>query len=411
MLSIETKGQEENNSNTKQYSVGIIPAFAYDADLGLKYGAVINLFDYKKEAYPDYHQYLLLRLTNSTRNTLNLQSVYESNKLIPAATTFLEAGYTNDQKMDFFGFNGIEAIYNNSFTEPKNELFINKNYYAHQRKLIRLRADVQKNLWGDELRLLTGFTFNKYMLKAFQQEDYTSSLYDDFIEWNVIDQSEISGGNVSFFTAGLIYDTRNDKCYCSKGNWIEAYMVYAPNKLNQQSFSKLILTYRYYQSFNDNNFTLLFRLSSQTKTSGKIPFYHLSNYYDTPLNQDGLGGAYTLRGITRNRILADGFALGNFETRFKLKEFTLFKLDFLISATLFADVAYITQNYQYNTTEIPNNLIDSYINTSKQPLYLGLGPGINILYNKSNIITMNYGFSPNAQFGNGGLYVGSRFLF
>lgn len=44
------------------FSWGGTPILAFDADLGLRYGAAINLFDYgKKSVYPNYRQYAFIK--------------------------------------------------------------------------------------------------------------------------------------------------------------------------------------------------------------------------------------------------------------------------------------------------------------------------------------------------------------
>lgn len=407
-LIIAKNNQCNNNNNI---SFGIIPVFSYDADLGLKYGAVINLFDSKINEYPNYDQYLNLKLSHTTRNTLNLQALFESIKLIPQATSFLEVTYTNDQKLDFLGFNGIETIINNQLSDSNNDNFIDKQFYNINRKLIRLRADVQKNIIGEKLRLLTGFSYYNVMVKLPMLQNDSKSLYENYIEWGLINRHETTGGKSALATIGFIYDTRNNNTFCTKGTWIEGFVKYAPKLGNSQSFSKLVLTYRAYKSIKNEKYTFSMRLSSQNKLSGNIPSYMLPFYFDTQINEDGLGGAYTLRGITRNRIVADGFALGNFESRIQLKEFRLLNLDFLISSTLFADVAFITQRRQTDLSNVPLAAQNEFFSNASQTLNVSFGPGINITFNKNNITTVNYGFSPNAQLGNGGLYIGSKFLF
>lgn len=398
--------QENQLPNKSILKFGVIPVLSYDADLGLKYGAIINLFDYKAKK-ADYSQYLLLRLSNTTRNTLNIQSLFESESLIPNATTFIEAAYINDQKLGFYGFNGIESNYNTKYKNSNSEKFINQNFYTLNRKLLRFRADIQTNL-NSNWRALTGITYSKFILIS--NKENASSLYDNYVNWGIVNNTEKYGGSVLNFKLGFVYDSRNDKCSCTSGQWFEGFVVYAPPIADMPTFSKMVLTYRHYHSLS-KNFTLLFRLSSQTKLSGEIPHYMLPIYFDSQLNQDGLGGAYTMRGIARNRIVADGFTLGNFETRFNIKEFKLWGLDFLISGTLFYDLAYIMQPYNVNMSNVPTAIKHDYFTTKEQPIYMGFGPGINIIYNKNNITTVNYGFNVNKQYGTGGLYVGSKFLF
>ena len=102
----------KNDSIKKRsrFKIGGIPVFAYDADLGLKYGAVINLFDFGDDKIPpNFEQYLMLRLTNTTRGTVNLQALLESESLINNTKVLAEASYIIDKRLDFFGFNGTQA--------------------------------------------------------------------------------------------------------------------------------------------------------------------------------------------------------------------------------------------------------------------------------------------------------------
>ena len=397
---------------SKQYAIGIIPVCSFDSDLGLKFGAVINMFDSKYQKYPDYDQFLNLKVSYTTRNTLNMQALFESERFVSQATTILEATYTNDRKLDFFGFNGVKSIYDANFGDPDRSGFISNQFYNQNRTLIRLRADVQKNIVGDQLRLLTGIAYHNVMFDLPDEVNETQeSLFVNYVDWGIIDEEERYGGNNNYFSLGLIYDSRNDKCCCTKGSWFETYVIYAPRKLNKEPFSKFIITYRYYHRLFSEKYIFSMRLSSQNRLSGKIPTYMLPFYFDSQINQDGLGGAYTLRGITRNRIVADGFALGNFETRIQLGNIRLMGIRFYLGTTFFCDLAFITQAHPVDLSKVPEQWKSKLFDTAPQKLYIGYGPGFNIVFNKNNVITVNYGFSPDKRLGNGGLYIGSQFLF
>ena len=95
----------------------------------------------------------------------------------------------------------------------------------------------------------------------------------------------------------------------------------------------------------------------------------------------------------------------------QLKEFRFLNLDFDISSTLFIDLAYITQRRKLDFSNVPMDTKSQYFSNTPQPINVSFGPGINIIFNKNNITTVNYGFSPNSQLGTGGLYIGSKFLF
>ena len=216
---------------------------------------------------------------------------------------------------------------------------------------------------------------------------------------------------MNLFSLGLVYDTRNDHCFCTDGIWIDGYVVMAPGLFSSHSFSKLILTYRQHSSFFKEKLVLSLRISSQQKLYGDIPYYMLSTYFDSRLNQDGVGGAFNLRGAMRNRIVSDGFAIANLEAKIRLMDFYLFRQYFYVSAALFLDMAYVTQPYKTDLSSVPLPFRTRYFNDQRQNLHHTYGPGLYIVFNRNNAITINYGISTNPQDGNGGLYIGSSLLF
>ncbi len=427
-LPLTMLGQEEDEKNktekNSRYSFGVIPALAFDSDLGFKYGAVVNLFDFGDTKFPPhYEQYLFIKLTNTTKGTLNLQALLESETMINKAKVVAEASYFADRKLDFFGFNGTDVTYGKEFTEPENSDFKNKNFYAHHRNFLRLRFDLQKYLAGSKLRLLTGFTFNNYNVSLAREERHEKNegnssdgfqhptLFEYYNNWGIISPDEKSGGNISLFSLGLVYDSRNHPCYCTDGKWFETVFNYSPAFLGDAGFTKIILTYRQHTSVLNDKITFSFRVSSQQKLSGNIPFYFVPTFYDSRLSNDGVGGAFNLRGAMRNRIAANGFVTGNFEIKFKTHGFKLLRQNFLTSIVGFYDNAYITQAYKVNMENVPDEEKPIYFNPGKQKVHHTFGPGLYIIFNQNNIVTVNYGISTNKQLGSGGLYIGSSLLF
>jgi hemolysin activation/secretion protein len=67
---------------------------------------------------------------------------------------------------------------------------------------------------------------------------------------------------------------------------------------------------------------------------------------------EGLGGANSLRGIMRNRILANGFAYANVELRAKVAKFDIGRQHFYIGLAPFFDLGVITQPYELDEVEI-----------------------------------------------------------
>lgn len=406
------------------YSWGVVPVLAYDSDIGFKYGANFNIFDYGKyKQQEDYEQYLYARLVNSTNNTLETQLLFDSDRIFKQGKVVVETSYIIDQNLSFFGFNGSNSVYNSNFTDVTSPDYINRYYYTHQRKLFRIRTDYQQQLWTKTMRLYIGATLNNYNISSVDFSKHQSpngpnnepaekrSLYSDYIDWGIISPTEKIGGTINYATLGFIYDNRDNQRVTRNGMWLETYGLLSPKNISDQYFSKFVFTFRHYINFPKPDMVFSYRISSQNKIGGKIPFYMLPTYFGSQINRDGVGGAFNMRGVIRNRIAADGYAVGNFELRKQTLHFRFLKLNFDILASVFSDVAYITQEYEFNTSEIPDEYKNSFFKNDKQTLTATYGVGVYIIYNKNNIMSVYYGSSFNKQLGNNGVYVGSSYLF
>lgn len=403
------------------FAFGGTPILAYDSDLGLRYGAVINLFDYGTgDNFPNYLQYAYIKLFHSTKGTSNYSIVFDSKKILPRSKVLLEASYMNDIALDFFGFNGTQTVVNANIITRGSSEFKNPFYYTHSRSFFRIRADVQKPIFHNHLRLYLGANYNKINIdapkwnKLLSSDELktlsTESLYHAYTENGLIKESQENGGDILHFSLGFIYDSRDNLINCKNGTWIESYLLASPGIKTNPSFAKHIFSYRHYRQLGMNT-VMLFRLSSQQKIFGEIPFYYLPQYFDSRQNQDGIGGAFTARGINRNRITANGFLLSNLEIRQKLTSLQLFKLNWDIEFSVFTDASFVTQEYNNFVNDIPIEIINQYHNKEVQKINYSIGPGLYFIYNTNNIISLNLGISPNKQLGSNGLYIGSSFLF
>ena len=406
----------QKDSINEQKPIGIIPAFAFDTDLGIKYGAVLNYFDFRtKGKQTDYSQYLYLKLTNTTKNTTNIHALFESEEILKNANTIIEIGYFGDKKLNFYGFNGAKAYYNEAFIDPENENFINKYFYSHDRKLLSLRFDIQRYMKNSPLRILSGLSYKYFHIFPEVENGASYNLQNNilanYINWKIIEDEEIDGGNVLNLRAGIIYDTRNHKCNCSDGIWMEAILLYSPPLFGSNEYLKSSVTFRFYKDVVKNYLTFKFRFSSQNTIFGKLPFYQLPFYTDSRMSHDGLGGAFNLRGIFGNRVVANGFILSNSEIIFDAYEFTFIKQNCNAYFSIFSDFAYITQNYEINTSSVPLQQLNSFFTETNHKPIASYGLGFYFIYNDNNVISVNWAISKDKQFGQKGLYVGSAMLF
>lgn len=416
--------EDQHQKKTNRYGIGGTPIFAYDPDLGIRYGVVVNLFDFgDRSKFPDYFQYIYLRVFNSTKGSSHFSAIFDNHTLIPKTGLSLEATYINDTKLDFWGFNGLNSIYEYDYINPDNLNYINNFYYAHRRSITRFSLNLRTKINNSHWRILSGLSYLDYKIQDIDFKSQTppnhndgrpfieTTLYSQYIDWGVIRSNEATGGSHLNFLAGIALDTRNNKINCTEGKWLETYFIGSFSDMENVNFLKHIISFRHYILFNKNKSVITYRISSQQKIAGNIPFYSLATYYDTRQNQDGPGSAFTMRGVFRNRFAADGYVLTNIEVRKNILNFRFMKLNWQTEISAFTDGILVTNQYEFDKSSIPDEYLETHFKTENQKYHFTLGAGLYFIYNENNIMSVNLGYSQNSQIGILGLYVGSSFLF
>lgn len=282
---------------------------------------------------------------------------------------------------------------------------------------MRIRVDVHRNLANKTWKIKAGYSFLRTRIASLaaeasgMQQLQPKTLFDQYLHWNVISTEQSRGGNAHFLSVGMIYDSRNDLCFCTRGIWFETFLLHKFASKENPHYGKWIVTYRQHLPLLSEKTVLSFRFSSQQKLYGSIPFYELPFYYDSRLSQDGIGGAHTLRGAYRNRIAGEGFVLANLELKQHLFNFSLIRQHFSINTSLFMDAARITQTYHLALTHVPPNKAPDFFRSSPQQIHASYGLGFYIVFNKHNVITINYGKAAHPSIGGNALYIGSSLLF
>jgi hemolysin activation/secretion protein len=180
--------------------------------------------------------------------------------------------------------------------------------------------------------------------------------------------------------------------------------------------------------------TFAYRIGTQNNIAGQSPFY-MNTYLNTLFIQrvmyEGLGGANSLRGIMRNRILANGFAYANVELRCKVAKFDIGRQHFYIGLAPFFDLGIITQPYEFNETDLQaaynadtdgNKLpLDKYfamkdgkLDTSKVYMpHMAAGLGLKVAMNENFVLSVDWAMAldkqDNAKWAN--FYIKMGYLF
>jgi len=419
---------EENNVKTG-WSFGGVPAIAYDTDTGFKYGALANIYNYGDgSTYPEYLYSIYVEWSRTTKGSGVNEIFFDSKHLLPKGIRVTaDLAYLTEQTLDFYGFNGYEAKFNSDFIDDdsNNPDYISRVYYKHQRKLLKITSDFQGHLYKNNLLWAGGFGHFGTDISPVDIDELndgtdesdmlpdTSTLFEKYVDNNIIPDNQVDGGNTNFVKFGLIYDTRDNQANPMHGMWTELLFVVAPSFFgNDDSYSQMIFTHRQYFTILPKKLSFAYRLSYQGKLTGEMPFYMLPYIVSSYKTVDGLGGKKSIRGILRNRIMSDGFAYGNFEFRWKFFRTVLFNQNLYLALNPFVDMGMTVDKYDVNYDEYnDNDNNDNDITKMDDELHVGYGMGLRIAINENFIIAVDYGMAKDERDGSSGLYIGLDYLF
>ncbi|MGD2033594.1 MAG: BamA/TamA family outer membrane protein [Bacteroidales bacterium] len=413
------------------WSFGAVPAIAFDQDIGFKFGAVVNFYDFGDGTiYPDYRHSLYFEYSLTTKGSGIAQFLYDSEYLIPKVRISAEASYLTERALDFYGFNGYEANYDMRFEDDDepDSVYISRVYYRQERKLLRLRADFQGRFFSDKFRWLAGIThyhiktdtvdigrLNKGKPDEKKLPPVDGGLYGQYAyEWGIIPDDQIHGGNNTLVKFGLVCDTRDNEPNPMKGLWTEVIFHWAPAFIGNgdYAFSKIGITHRQYFTLIRDRLSFVYRIGYQAKLTGTMPYYMLPFLLNggNSLDRDALGGAKTLRGIRRNRVVGEDYLFGNLEFRWKFLRTVIWNQNIYLALNTFTDFGMVTKKYDIDTSGVPEEYEFMLPDDEEKP-HISYGLGLHIALNQNFVIAANFGIAADERDGKTGLYIGLNWLF
>lgn len=429
---------QEDKSKTGWKFGGALPAISFDSNLGFQYGALVEFFNYGNPGiYPEWYDHIYAEVSRFTKGSGIYRFMFESNHIIPGIEWVADLSYLPDLANHFYGFNGYESIYNADWMDKEATAYKSEMFYRHERNQFRFKNDFLGKLSGEKLKWSAGFAFQKFDVKSVnidklnkgKDEDLLPSLADEpgLFELyrdslGLISSNEADGGWVNTLKAGVVYDTRDNRPNPMKGIWTELGFEVAPEFLgNDWGFTKFYITHRQYFTLVEDNLSLVYRLGYQATLSGNTPFFYQSQMITSRLTgafNEGLGGFSTLRGVLKNRVVGDGFALGNVELRWKPVHFTLFNKESYLGINLFYDLGMVTQKIDLPPalqatflSEMTNYTYSDFFNPGSEKMHHCAGISIMPVWGENFVIAVDIGKSFNEQDGNIAFGIGLNYLF
>ena len=431
--------QSKSDIVKKGISFGPLPVVAFDQDKGFQYGGLLNIYDYGNGShYPHPRQQWYIEVSAYTKGTQQYFLTYDTKHLIPGVRMSLASTAMFDKAMDFYGYNGYQAIYRfedvNHWQNQKDKTGMPSEamtaFYRLERLAVTSKVDFVGNIWDNKLFWQAGYYFSWYRYNSIdikkinqgkdEAEKFSGqTLYDKYVDWGIIPENEKEGGYTSALRLGLMYDTRDFEAAPSSGIWAEANVTLAPGFLGTtHSYYRYMLAFRHYVPIIKDNLTLAYRLNYQGSIGNYLPYYIMPAFSNIgkEYDRDGIGGYRTVRGIMRDRIQGLDVGFLNTELRWKFTRFHLWNQNICLGLNAFLDGGIVTQKYDISYRGEDNPVMkqdyEKYIDTSlSEKFHFAAGAGFRFIINQNFIIAIDYAKPFDKRDGNGSLYINTGYLF
>jgi len=409
---------------------GALPAVAYDSDVGFRYGALANFYDWGDgTSYPNYVRKIYVEWSRTTKGSGVNRFQYDDKAFFGSKIRFTtDIGYYIEQALDFYGYNGYQSLYFSDYSNTESDDYLSRMYYRMDRRTFRGVFDFQFPI-NDKMFIYTGVSLlnnkmgsvdiaklndGKEPSEMLPTVDSVPGVYENYVNWGIISPDEANGGFVTLLKTGFVFDSRNNEALPTKGLWEEVLLLGSPGVGSTSPYLQLYATHRQYFNIIEKRLSFAYRIAFQGTIAGEVPYYMQPYYVSTKEIKDGIGGSKTVRGIMRNRVQADKLVFGNTELRFRVLNTKLFGQDFYIALSGFVDATRVITPYKIDMTNVPASATGTLFNPNTDDTYkihLGYGGGIRFALNENFIVAVDYGMANEVQDGSSGLYIGLDWLF
>lgn len=388
LIILPLKAQKDEIIKTG-WNFGPLPVVGFDSDLGFQYGICCDIFNFGDgSGYPNYNYKINIEASTYTKGSGILRTYGDFKTLIPEGILFVDVTYFNAPKFGFYGYNGLSQYKDQPFLTGT---VIPDDYNLVSRKQFRALASVRKTISGN-LSAAAGLAYYHVAADKYSLSDDNVnklSLYDLYLLNGLINDDEKDGGNVTQLRAGIVYDSRDLDSDPTHGINMEASLVYTPDLIDRKGYSNLGFHLSYSQFLSPSErLTFAYRALVQTKLWGDIPYYFTNNInsmFFRKIYTEGIGGNASVRGLYRNGVLGDGFAMLNLELRWRILDFKLINQNWQIAANPFFDAGTVLQPYRLDKQK------NSGFYGDEKELHCTAGLGFKLVMNHNLVVSFEAG--------------------
>jgi hypothetical protein len=305
--------------------VSALPAVNYNSDEGFGYGIVAGIYGHGDGTRDPYRWAVEPLLFFTTGGHTTLRAFVDVPYLLRTLRLSALASLDHDCCSPYFGF-GNDAPYDPSLVATTQ----GPNPYTYRRNRVTGSVTTQ---WrpGGSLRLLAGVTAHRNV--ADSRGPGTVFARDSAAA--VFPASDAATTAVGV-TVGVVYDSRDQERDPSRGIWADALVWQGLTALGSAtSFTRVTGTARGYVPL-----TSWLRVAARVlgeSVYGTMPVTMLGDIGTAFGDLQGFGGAGTIRGVLRNRLLDYHRALANVELRLRGSVFHFLHQQFRPGGVVFYD--------------------------------------------------------------------------
>ena len=413
VTAVAAKAQEEPKTG---WVFTPFPDVSYNSDIGLNLGAFCDFFYYGDGTdYPNFQHHIAVSGAWATKGSWYLHGLFDSKTLIRGARVTGSLTYRDASMNNFYGFNGLHSPY---FPEMDLNQDTREAYYTDHRQVLRAVATVQKPIRG-KLNWMAGALLRSVRISDFDLKNYDNqvTLYRDYRAVGLIHPDEALGGTSLEGRVGLTYDSRDVEWVPNKGMYWEAYVNGVADLSHKKyHYAQVVAHFRHFVPLIFGRLTFAYHLGMQHQFAGEMPWYNLneiSNLIYQYEEYEGLGSRYTVRGYKYNRMMAAGYAWGNFELRAKVLQFNLFRQHFDLVVNPFFDAAAITRQFRPEDHRRLGLLADGsqLWQDATEKVHCSAGVGGKIHMNTNFILSLEVGKGFNPQLADLTVSMATTYLF
>ena len=312
--------------------VGGVPAINFDADEGFGYGAIVELYQYGDGTRAPYLWTLQPKVFLTTEGRRDFTAFFDAPRLLGGWRFDAYIGSEKHLATPYYGL-GNSSDYDVSLVTD-----VNPYYYRFGRTRRGAAVNFQRPLGATPLRVLLGMGAIHGSVVAVPYAEGTTFLAEEAAAVGSPDDD----GWSNYIRVGLVYDTRDRETGPRRGAWTEVLVQRVDEALGSTgSYTRWTIADRRYLSAGP--FVLAHRLLVQNVSEG-VPLYDLHRIQTSFKQQEGLGGAQSIRGVLKNRIAGRGMMVWNAELRYRALEFGMLGKPFHLVLSGFADAGRVWEN-------------------------------------------------------------------